>query len=132
MLRDFAVPELIWLKVIGVLVLVATIFGAGFYLRGMKADRDIAKITAKHEGERATANALALSSTSDRIDKINVAAKQSLEDVQALNGKLAALAAERKTYVASHPMPANCYPDSVRLQQLEAQRTASNSALSAP
>src|ERR1044071_7375953 len=108
MLRDFAEPQLVWLKVVGGLILVAVIFGAGFYVRGMKADRDIANITAKHEGERATANALALSSTSDRIDKINVAAKQSLEDVQALRGKLSALAAERKSYVSSHPLPVDC------------------------
>lgn len=106
-----------WLKIVATLALVGSIAYGGWYLRGLKADRDIAEI--RRENAEAVTKALKEETSALLVASKNM--RESAVGVAAYRFRLSGALGEINENLKRirTPLAADCRPDDARMRALE-------------
>lgn len=116
-----------WLKIVAALALVAALIGGGWYLRGLKCDRDMN--AAQNEWTEAELDQANLAIAAIKTEAENMVKSSASYRAYRLNLKGALN--EIKTEIArvAAPLPAGCKPDQLRVEKLHEAIDKTNSAI---
>lgn len=108
--------------------LAAVMFGAGWQVQDWRKSVEIESIKAQQSTDRANVAEQAVTDLVEGTNKMITAATELKGIKLNLSGKLEAISKDLKNAQVTTPLPADCRPDGVRMQHLQAAVNAANDA----
>jgi hypothetical protein len=128
MIPAWLTPYLLWIKLAGAALALGAAFGSGMWLQGTIKDKQIA-IIQRDAAEQTAVDATAALTTLQRfISQMHDASIDYTKSQDALFAKLDALDKRFRDAIKNRPLPPDCKPDDVRMQQLYEAIAAANAA----
>jgi Tfp pilus assembly protein PilN len=120
------VPYKLLLQIAAAVMVATLAFGAGWLVNGWRLHSELSKVEAAHAKEKAGQAIAALTTLQADADKIRAAATEYAGIQNTLAPKITALTKELRN---AKPLPPDCRPDSLRMQNLNSAIDTANQAI---